>query len=175
MPIVNGAYCGVEDLRIGDFAYPAYLGTKEMRIKAGAEEIDTAVGHIYVTPIVIPDTLPSDETRPSYLALKKINWLITSGRIILDMAAAGEDNNLHAYGKRMLDEGLLMLTKVSSGEVKLPGIEQLPASEGVDNFTGPTIFNEDPESLVESFYKGKSIFDPFGYMQPTAYGHSRRF
>jgi hypothetical protein len=175
MPVVAGAYCGIEDLRFGDIAYPSYLGDKEQRIKSGAEEIDTAIGHIYVTPVVIPETIPLDHTRPSYLMLKKINWLITSGRMVLDMAAAGERDNLHAYGRSMLKEGIDMLTGIATGETQLPGIEQLPPAEGQVVFTGPAIFNEDPESLVEGFYQGRSLLDPFNFSQPTAYGHTRRY
>ena len=173
MPVVENAYCSESDLRLGDIAYPSYLGSKDDRIKSGAEEIDIAIGHIYRTPIVVPDPLPEDVTRTSYLTLKKINWLITSGRIILDMAAAGEQETLHAYGMKMLKEGLEMLYSVASGETKLPGIETLPLPEGQVNFTGPAISNEDPESLVEAFYKGRSLLDPMGYSMPTAYGHSR--
>lgn len=174
MTVVENAYCAVGDLRLGDIAYPSYLGTKEQRIQGAAKEIDTAIGHIYVTPVDIPDPIPNDATRPSYLALEKINWLIASGRIILDMAAAGEQDNLHAYGKSMLKEGLDMLCAIASGEVKLPGVETLPTPEGQINYTGPVIQNEDPESLVEAFYKGRSLLDPLGYSMPTAYGHPRR-
>lgn len=173
MAIVEGAYCGVEDLRHGDIAYPAYLGTKEARVKAAAEEIDIAIGHIYKTPIEIPDTI-EPEHRPSFLTLKKINWLIASGRIVLDMAAAGERDNLHAYGHSMLKEGLGMLAALAGGEVKLPGVEVIDQPEGsADDFSGPHIYNEDPESLVESFYKARSPLDPFNWAAPTAYDHPR--
>lgn len=173
MAIVEGAYCGVEDLRTGDIAYPAYLGSKDARILSGAEEIEIALGHIYVTPIVVPDPIPAT-ARPAFLTLKKINWLITSGRIILDMAAAGEADNLHAYGHSMLKEGLGMLSAIALGDVQLPGVEVLPPVEGQEVYSGPGIHNEDPESLVESFYKARSPLDPFHTQAATAYGHSRR-
>lgn len=173
MPVVEGAYCEVSDLQLGDIAYPSYLGTKEVRILKAAEEIDIAIGSVYVTPVTVPDPIPEDETRPAYLILKKVNWLIASGRIILNMAAAGEADNLHAFGHMMLKEGLTILTGIANGDIQLPGIEKHAADPDQEVYTGPKVFNEDPESLVEAFYKGRDPY--FGAPLPTAYGHPRRW
>lgn len=148
MPNVAGAYCAEEDLRTGDIATPSYT-SKAQYIKNAAEEIEAALGHIYVTPFVIEETVAN---RPSILFLKKLNWLFASGRFVLDVAAAGEMDNLHAYGKRMLDEANLMLKALLSGEVVLAGAPLLNGDQQ-SGFTGPVIFNEDEVSLVSAFYE----------------------
>jgi hypothetical protein len=147
---VEGAYCATEDLRTGDIAVPSYT-SKEQYIKNAAEEIDAAVGHLYVTPFAIDETVPAN--RPSVLFLKKLNWLLASGRFVLDVAAAGEMDNLHAYGKRMLDEAAAMLKYLTSEELVLVGATKIESDDEQKGFTGPMIHNEDPESLVEAFYR----------------------
>lgn len=142
------AYSEVGDLLIGDIPLPARIGDGSKFVDMAADEIDSQVGHIYTTPIVIPD---EPQYRPARLLLKKINNLIASGRIILDMAAGGEDNDLHAYGRSMLNEGLSLLASIVTGRIVLIGAPLLPGTEDVD--TGPLIVNEDPESLVEAFYQ----------------------
>lgn len=147
MANVPGAYCAIEDMRTGDIATPSYT-TKAQYITNAAEEIDAALGHLYVTPIEIDE---DPENRPSILYLKKCNWLLASGRMISDVAAAGESDNLHAYAKRMLDEVAEMLEYIISGKYIMTGAEQIVATDAT-NWTGPAIFNEDGQSLVEQFY-----------------------
>lgn len=147
MANVQGAYCALEDLRTGDLATPSYT-SRDQYIKNAAEEIDTALGHLYVTPFVIDS---DDEFRPSILYLKKCNWLLASGRMIADIAAAGESDNLHAYAKRMLDEAMEMLEYIANGKFVLAGAEQI-VSVDAENWTGPSIHNEDSVSMVQQFY-----------------------
>lgn len=151
MANVENSYCALEDLRTGDLSVPSYTSREQYVVNA-AEEIDIALGHIYVTPFVIPE-IP--ENRPTLLFLKKANWLLASGRFILDVAAASEADNLHAYGKRMLDEATAMLKTVTRdiNPIILVGAELLPTPGSSDNPTGPLIHNEDEESLVEGFYR----------------------
>jgi hypothetical protein len=146
------AYCTVNDLRKGDIPLPSYMGDGQKYVDGAADEIDAALGHIYVTPIALdPATKP--EQRPASLLLKKINWLLASGRLVLDLAAAGENTDLHAYGRQMLTEGLMYLQQLTKGEIVLTGAAPIPVPEGQEkSFSGPAIFNEDPESLVEAFY-----------------------
>lgn len=147
MPNVAGAYCAVEDMRTGDIAVPSYT-TKAQYITNAAEEIDAAIGHLYVTPVVI-DADPAH--RPSILFLKKINWLLASGRMISDIAAAGESDNLNAYAKRLLDEACEMLEMLTSGKYVMSGAAQIESGDA-ENWTGPGIHNEDSVSMVEQFY-----------------------
>lgn len=156
MPNVDGAYCAESDMRTGDIAVPSYA-SKEQYIKGAAREIETALGSIYVTPIVVNADEPKN--RPTVLFLEKLNWLLASGRFMLDVSAAGEHDNLHAYGKRMLDEANQMLRPVLSGAIELVGADRVDGDD--DNRpTGPMIHNEDSESLVEGFYT---------YLRPTLF------
>lgn len=159
-------------MRTGDIALPMTT-TREQYIQAAAEEIDAALGHIYVTPFEIAD---EPKNRPTILFLKKLNWLLASGRFIFDVAAAGEADNLHALGKRYLDEANAMISAVTTGALSLTGATRVDSGETKPS--GPIILNEDPVSLVETFYTrgrypygfGESV--PIGYMNPAApYGN----
>lgn len=154
MPLDPGVYCGLEDLLLGDLTLPRYMGDGSQFVNIAAEDIDSSLGHIYVTPIEI---VGSDPTyRASTLMLKRINRLLASGRIILDLAAAGEDSDLHAYGRSLYREGMDLLQKIVTGDIVLAGADRVDA--GLDAAsTGPRIINEDSASLVESFY---ARFDP---------------
>lgn len=137
-------------MRTGDIRVPSYT-SREQYIQNAAEEIEIALGHLYVTPFTISD-IPAN--RPTIKFLKKVNWLLASGRFILDVAAAGEQDNLHAYGKRMLDEAMVMLADAVSGKITLDGMTPIPRTDDTD-WRGPHIHNEDAESLVESFYRSR--------------------
>lgn len=152
MTAVAGAYCDTDDLRTGDIPFPSST-TPAQYVSGAAEEIDAALGHIYVTPIVI-DPIPP-ENRPATLYLKKINWLLASGRMLSDAAAAGEETALNAYAKRMLDEACEMLDFLKSQKYIMVGAPLLGADDPdkAETPTGPMIANEDPFSLVETFYR----------------------
>lgn len=143
------AYSTKEDLRIGDIRLPARLGDGSSFVDEAADEIDAHLGHIYVTPMNIPD-LPKN--RPARLLLKKVNNLIASGRLILDLAASSEDDQLHAYGWSMLKEGLSILTMLQNRNILLVGASLIEDSDGQKSPTGPMIYNEDAESLVRGYY-----------------------
>ena len=157
---MQGAYCNVTDLRYGDIPLPAYVGDGSKYALAAAEEIDAQLGHIYVTPIVF-NLVNKPQQRPSYLLIKKINWLLASGRLVIDLAAAGENTALQAYGEHMLKEALGILLQISQGDAILDA-DLVPESDDDDDddddsrFTGPIIFNADSESLVEGFYNPPS-------------------
>lgn len=151
MPLNPGVYCAIDDLLKGDLELPRYMGDGSQLVNRGAEDIDSHIGHIYVTPIEID---PAPENRPATLMLKRINVCLSSGRMILDLAAAGEDTSLHQYGRSLVQEAMGLLDKIASGEIVLRGAERIDDvldPEG-GQFTGPKINNEDAYSLVQSFY-----------------------
>lgn len=148
------AYCTKNDLRKGDIPLAAQYGDGSALVNQAGDEIDAHIGHLYVTPVVFADPLPAAH-RPSMLMLKNINILLASGRLILDMAAGGEDNSLHAYGRSMWSEGNQLLKRVASGEIELVGAIKVE-DENLSENSGPVIINEDPESLVKSFYQNYS-------------------
>lgn len=151
MPLNPGVYCGLTDLLKGDLDLPRYMGDGSQFVNMAAEDIDSHLGHIYVTPIEVLD-IPRN--RPTKLMLKRINRLLASGRMVLDLATAGESTDLHAYGRSLVKEAMDLLEKIASGEIVLAGASRI--DEVVDptgqHFTGPRITNEDSYSLVQAFY-----------------------
>lgn len=158
MANVEGAYSGTADLLIGDIGLQPQHGDGTKMIKAQADDIDAQLGHIYVTPIVVPS---EPEFRPTMLLLKKINNLLASGRLMLDMSAAGEEDRVNAYGMSMLREGLGLLGQIQAGSIVLAGAPRI--DQGVAA-PGPTIHNEDSVSLVEQFYNPtlRQSLSPYG-------------
>lgn len=151
MPLDPDVYCALTDLLKGDLDLPRYMGDGSQFVNMAAEDIDSHLGHIYLTPIEVED-IPKN--RPTTLMLKRINRLLASGRMVLDLAAAGEDSDLHAYGRSLVKEAMDLLEKIASGEIVLAGAERIddvvdPTGE---HFTGPKIINQDSYSLVEAFY-----------------------
>jgi hypothetical protein len=147
------AYCERSDLLTGDIPLASKYGNGENFVNLAADEIDAQIGHIYVTPIVFDESTPTKvaKVRPSKLLLKKINTLLASGRIILDMAAGGEDNNLHAYGRSMVREAINLLEQICDRKILLVDAPLIDTEADNDN-TGPIVVTEDPYSLVEGFY-----------------------
>lgn len=143
------AYCTKDDLLTGDIPLAGKYGDGTSFVNLAADEIDSQIGHLYVTPVELVPTEPSN--RPALLLLKKINTLLASGRIILDMAAGGEDRDLNAYGRSMLNEALGLLMQITSGDIRLGGAELIPDTADVPN-DRVSILNEDPYSLVQGFY-----------------------
>lgn len=143
------AYSAKEDLLTGDIPLAGKYGDGTPFVNLAADEIDAQIGHLYVTPIVLED-VPAN--RPARLLLKKINNLLASGRIILDMAAGGEDDRLHAYGASMMKEAIDLLNAITKGQIVLTGAPLLQEAAN-DLNTAVSIKNEDPYSLVQGFYE----------------------
>lgn len=144
------AYCAKEDLLTGDIPLAGKYGDGTSFVNFAADEIDAQIGHIYVTPVEFEDPIPAGH-RPAQLLLKKINILLASGRIILDMAAGGEDRELHDYGRSMLREGIDLLNMISARKIILEGAPQ-DTDEAEDKNNAISVKNEDPYSLVQGFY-----------------------
>lgn len=164
------AYCTKDDLLTGSIPLAGKYGDGTPFVNLAADEIDGQIGHIYTTPVEFDESTPEKTAavRPAKLLLKKINLLLASGRIILDMAAGGEDDNLHAYGQSMWMEAKGLLDAISSGKIVLVGAPELPDTADNAN-TGPSIVQEDPYSLVEGFYTRYSqpaFFPPPAPMRP---------
>lgn len=157
------AYSEPADLLKGDIPLPARYGDGTGFINIAADEIDAQLGHLYVTPIVILDT---PENRPARLLLKKINNFLASGRLITDMAAAGEDRDLHAYGASLIREALKLLEQICDGKIQLTGAERIETS--ATEYSGPSVYNEDPESLVEGYYQRVYHGEIRGPLNPLA-------
>jgi hypothetical protein len=148
------AYCTKDDLLTGDIPLAGKYGDGSTFVQLAADEIDAQIGHLYVTPVVFAEP-NNPRARPAQLLLKKINTLLASGRIVLDMAAGSEDQNLHAYGNAMLMEGVNLLNMISSQKIKLVLATEIDEVADDEN-TAISIVQDDPYSLVESFYTAYS-------------------
>ena len=164
-------YSSKDDLLVGDIPLPARWGDGSSMVQLAADEIDSQIGHIYITPITLDPNDPA--VRPSRLLLKNINNFIASGRLLMDMGAGAEDTETQAYGRSLLNEGRALLAQISKGLIKLTA-DLLPTTASED--TAPLVHNEDNESMVEAFYAragGLRPLDAFGLPQPVVpYGNN---
>lgn len=144
-------YSEETDLLIGDMPLPKGLRPQKY-VDDGADEIDSVIGFIYVTPVNIDgDSTPV--VRPVRLLLKRLNNMLASGRMIMAMTTGGQRQELHAYGASLVREAVAVLKQIADGEILLEGAERVGNDEDPnDQFTGPQVFNLDGESNVESFY-----------------------
>jgi hypothetical protein len=169
MPNVTGAYCALTDLRLGDIPLPT-VTTKDQYITGAAQEIDAALGHLYVTPLDLDEADPAQ--RPAALFIRKLNWLLASSRAIFDVAIAGEADNLHALARQYFNEVSAMIEQLLTGKYVMVGAPLLADASSTDGTappTGPMIFNEDPNSLLEEFYRNNRPTWPFLPRVPVLY------
>lgn len=161
------AYCEKDDLLTGDIPLAGKYGDGTKFVELAADEIDAQIGHIYETPIEIA-VEGHPENRPSQLLLKKINTLLASGRIVLDMAAGGEDDRLHAYGASMVKEALGLLDLLTKQAIVLTGADKIESVDDDPN-TAVSLIQEDPYSLVEGFYTryGRTTVIPASLIPPS--------
>ena len=150
------AYCETTDLLKGDIPLPTHMADGQGYIDTAADEMDTILGQLYVTPIVLDPLDPL--LRPSLLWLKTCNKFIGSGRLILDLDLSEENANLHAYGLSLLNQGIEMLKMIQSGAASITGAIPLDPDAG-SQLTGPMIYNEDKFSLVQGGYE--FLLDPW--------------
>lgn len=139
-------YSEVDDLLLGELSAPSNVKTGKY-VQDATDEIDSKLGFIYVTPIVID---PNGEFRASYLLLKRIANYLASGRLVLANAASREEQFLNAYGSSLVKEATAALDALASGTMPLPGAIFLNSED--KGTSGPIINNLDQQSNVESFY-----------------------
>lgn len=143
------AYSEVSDLMIGDTIIGGGV-SKQAFINAAADEIDSKIGWLYVTPVAIPGSpaLPRHEV----LLLKGINNKLATGRLILTLDIAGEGTTLHAYGARLVKEAMDELLLVANGTLDLT-CPRIPLTATQASNRVPGVINLDEESLVLPFVK----------------------
>lgn len=143
-------YSVAADLLTGNIPLPSYVD-KDAYIQAAADEIDAVVGQIYVTPVSVQ---AGPTTRPTQLILKKANNFLASGRIILAMDSAGQEDQMHKYGRYLVGEAEKILQGIIDGKIILTGATQINGATGV---TAPTILNAETESLVDQYYDNFNV------------------
>jgi hypothetical protein len=139
------SYCETADLLLGNVPVPA---TADKYVTAAADEMDSRLGLLYVTPVVLDESNPVQ--RPGALLLKRINSWLASGRLLMALDAAGEDDQVHQYAKRLVDEALAGLEMIIKGDVNLPGAEPINPEPG-SRITGPLASWGDDTSPVEAY------------------------
>lgn len=141
-------YATSADLLTGNIPTPAYID-KDKIVADAADEIDSKIGFIYQTPIDTSDA--SAVVRPAKLLLKRINVFLATGRLLMAVAASGEDTGLHAYAKKLVDDATAALEAIFAGEILLEGATELhPSTDTTPK--GPRWYNPDVESAVDKFY-----------------------
>jgi hypothetical protein len=141
-------YSAEGDLLVGDLLLPAGF-SKATYITEATDEIDSKLGFIYqlpLTPIPPEVALPPHEV----LLLKVISNKLSSGRLIMDIALAGERYSLHAYGRRLVDEAMNDLLLIANGELELAAVRS-EANVALESAKVPSVKNHDEESLLLGF------------------------
>lgn len=136
-------YCQLSDLLFGNIPTPASAG---QYMALAAEEMDSQIGLKYSTPVVVSDNA---ESRPTRLLLKKINIFLATGRCVMAVSGGGEDDQIHQYGRSLVDEALAALAAIVNGVIVLPGAD--PVSPDDNLSSGPMVSNVDATSRVEDF------------------------
>lgn len=146
-------YSNVEDMLLGDIT-PGISSNQESYVTSARDEIDSMIGFRYVTPLNIDETVDGQANkivRPARLLIKRISVHLSSGRFLMAQAAPSEDDNVHAYGARLVRDALVALNQIANGATDLTGAE-LVDGEVVDAVAHPIIGNLDHRSRVEQFY-----------------------
>lgn len=140
------AYSVPADLLLDDTIYSVDV---QKFIDLAAEEIDVRLGELYQLPLA---PIPPALTLPvrDLTLLKIINNKLATGQIILAAATPGEDNNLHAYGRWLVNDAWATLMLIANDELKLSAI-RLEGLTEEDTSRLPATVNHDEESLLLGF------------------------
>lgn len=134
---------------------------KDAYVEDAANEIDSRIGVRYETPINVGEG--TTLAHHSIMLLKKLNNHLATGRFIMAEAIGGEDSSVHAYGVFMVQSALREIDMIRSGEIDLEGVDE--RFSGVDDSTGPTIYNEDATPAVQTFYD--NVMSPPSFFPPS--------
>jgi hypothetical protein len=149
--VAGDRYCTRDDLLFGTTKVPEPFQDKH--VNAAADEIDAALGEVYVLPLAPPDVVPAANTwqaLPQHvkLYLKRCNVFIASGRLLMETSSRGQEGD-DAYAMYLLREGQNLLAQMVNGQVDLGAVKV--ASMG-DSGGGPSIQQYDTTSGVDHFY-----------------------
>lgn len=142
--MADSTYSVIADLLIGDVTVDDTV--KQRHVNQAADEVDSILGFLYPTPFT-----EGAVSRPGWLLIKRLANFIASGRLLLEIDQAGEEQMVHAYGKSLLQQATDAMEMVLNGAVNL-----LPGDDGSDTDAKPVnamlIANVDNFSVVEAFY-----------------------
>ena len=153
-------YSHPDDLLVGtNIALPRML-SREAFVRDAAREIDSRLGFRYRTPLRFMRTLPTGERievdpsdpsthTPTFLTIQRLSNNIASGRLLLAIAAPGEDNTLNAYAMKLLRDAEGIFSQIDSGKIAL----ELAPRDEVSETRGSRmrVAGPDPYSRVEGY------------------------
>ena len=127
-------------------------------ISLASDEMDGQLGYRYVVPIPVSASDPAKAYGTQLL--KTICSQLTAGRIIVSVAAGGEKNKTHDYGRYLIERSLYTLCEIKDGKLNISF-----ATENTDEQArkqGPMMApGADAFSLVDQYYQN---MEPQGFM-----------
>lgn len=150
-------YCTTSDLLLGDLQLGSKVDPDEWIAKA-VDEIDSHVGLRYETPL-------TGLARASELRIKRICAQLTSGRLLLALDNGTDD--LHAYGRDLVQQALAEVLAIENGLLDLIGATTVDVAE-IDEAAssrGPSVTNVDAYCATEA-YEAHVHGDPFSVVVP---------
>jgi hypothetical protein len=148
--MTDSTYSAVGDLLLGDLPVSTEI-SKQGFVNDAADEVDSIIGRRYVTPINVSGTGQYAVPRHAALFVKRAANHLATGRLILAVAAGGEDGQLHAYGWSLVNGALKALEQIAEGSYDLPEAQPI-STGGAVRPTAPTVTNSDSASGVDAFY-----------------------
>ena len=138
-------YGDITDLDVGDIS--VLDDTKTRHVNNAADEIDSRLGFMYQTPFTVSNT--SDA---GWKLIQRLARFVASGRLLMEIAQASENQMVQAYAKRLLDDAEAAFALILEGKVNLSPATPSDPGSSVDNQNAVTVTNLDPYSQVEAFY-----------------------
>jgi hypothetical protein len=103
-------------------------------VQAACDEMNAKLGTLYEVPID-PNAIPEHQR----LMLKVIAVKIASGRMLATWSAPDEGSSVHAYARRLLDEGLSELHLIANGDYLLNAPPADTNDDGLPDTMGPSV------------------------------------
>lgn len=151
------AYAAVVDLMLGDIAVSASINLDGI-ITDASNEIDARLGELYVVPL-------AGLTTHHKALIKLICARLATGRLILAVAAGGEDRTLQAYGKSLIDMAYADIDRICARQIVLTGVTESGPSQ---SSSIPAIINADAGSAITAFENFAIRGDYTAWWEPGA-------
>jgi hypothetical protein len=145
-------YCADGDLLItSDLPLPQGVN-RSSYVQMAADEIDMMISRYYKTPVVFNTAELQEKFKPTLLLLKHVNIKLATGRIILAVDAAGENQQVHAYGASLVAEAMRLLEAIVNRDIILEGADGNSNEPSEIATARAIVYQLDATSGVEDFY-----------------------
>jgi hypothetical protein len=146
------AYCTSADLLINPGMRMPVEMDKNAYVQQAASEIDMRIGRLYKTPVAFGTIELQERYSATTLFLKHLNIHLATGRLIMALDLSGEQTQLHAYGKSLVDGAMALLEEIVAREIVLEGAPTNDNDPDLNANARPYISQVDAVSGVEAFY-----------------------